>query len=216
MRASAGTGGRSRMLCAASVAGNARNVCRVVSITVSGYRLAKVPAPPAIGYHGAKRKESPLGKQINRIACIFAGLDALLSMTGCGRSRAKPGEDDRVKLKSSDSSISFGAGPDLSKMPSWMPVYPGIKAEGIYSSSSAEATQNTFSFVTVDAPGKIAAFYEDQLKAGGFAVTLRTSGDAGGLISAATANKKRSVVVTLAPAQGTTHVSVLAVEKKNQ
>jgi len=121
--------------------------------------------------------------------------------------------DGRVTLKSSDSTVSFGPG-GKQKLPEWVPMYPGSSLEGVYSAKSPEGTQNTYSFKTGDAASKVAAFFQEQLKSGGFTIGLRTSGDAGGMVSGETADKKRNVVVTVAPQNGATQVSVMAIEKR--
>ncbi|HUA84282.1 MAG TPA: hypothetical protein VMB85_10520 [Bryobacteraceae bacterium] len=123
------------------------------------------------------------------------------------------GADGRVTMKSSDSSLTFGAG-GSAKMPDWVPVYPGTSPQGVYSANTPEGSQNTFTFKTNDSASKVAGYYQEQFKGGGLTVNLATSGDNGGLVTAESGDKKRTVVVTVAPANGVTSVSVMAVEKK--
>ena len=151
---------------------------------------------------------------IRKIA-IAAGCAAfLLAVVLFLRARdAKRDAEGRVTLKSSEATVSFSAAPAISKMPAWVPVYNGSKPEGVYTSDTREQTQNTYSFKTQDAPAQVAAFFEDRLKAGGFSVTPMIKGDAG-MLSAATANKKRTVVVTIAKRNGLTQASLMAIEKK--
>ena len=153
-----------------------------------------------------------MGKKI----AIAAGCAALLAgvLLGLRAHDAERDAEGRVTLKSSDATISFGTGSAISKMPAWVPVYSGSKPEGVYLSETREQTRNTYSFKTADPATKVAAFFEDRLKANGFAVTPMIRGDAGGMVSAETENKKRTVEVTIAPANGSTQVSVMAIEKK--
>lgn len=132
-----------------------------------------------------------------------------VTITGSGS-----GADSRVTLKSSDSTVTFGAGAGNAKIPAWVPAYPGSSPEGTYSAETPEGSQNTFSFKTPDAPSKVASFYQDQLKAGGFTVSQMINGDSGGMVSAETADKKRTVVVTVAASNSGTQASVMAIEKK--
>jgi hypothetical protein len=123
------------------------------------------------------------------------------------------GADGRVTLKSADSSVTFGAG-GSAKLPDWVPVYPGTSPQGVYSAKTPDGSQNTFTFRTNDSASKVSGYYQEQFKAGGLTVSLTTSGDNGGLVTAESGDKKQSVVVTISAANGVTNVSVTAVEKK--
>jgi hypothetical protein len=136
------------------------------------------------------------------IAAAFAVL------AGCAR---KPADEGRVTLKSSESSVSLHPAATL---PAWIPVYAATQPQGIFSSDTREETRHTFSFESADPPAKIAAFYEDRLKSNGFTVQPLGHPEAGGLLSGETANKKRSVVVTIVPVNHVTRASVMAIEKK--
>jgi hypothetical protein len=159
--------------------------------------------------------------KIKRMALILIGIAVVLCggmfTSGIVRSfgvGGVKGTDDRVTLKSSDATVTFGAGPGTTKMPSWIPVYPGSKVEAIYSANTSQGFENTYSFKSSDAEAKIAAFYQEQLKGNGFRVSQMLSGDSGGMISGKTEDKKKTVVVTIARTSDHTQVSVMAVEKK--
>jgi hypothetical protein len=107
--------------------------------------------------------------------------------------------------------IGGGAG---NKMPSWAPVYPGSSPEGNYSVQSADGDSGVFTFKTPDPASKVTSFYQDQLRAAGFNVTLVSSGDQGGMLSAEDADKKRTIVVTAGASSGVTTGSVTVNEKK--
>ena len=100
------------------------------------------------------------------------------------------------------------------KMPDWVPVYPGSSPEGSYSVQSSEGNSGTFSFKTPDAASKVTSYYQDQLRAAGCNVTLVSSGDQGGMLSAEDADKKRTIIVTAGASTGITTASVTVSEKK--
>jgi hypothetical protein len=109
--------------------------------------------------------------------------------------------------------VRFGASA-TNKMPEWVPVYPGSSPEGAYSVQSQEGSQGTFTFKTTDAASKVTSYYQDQLRSAGFNVTLVSSGDQGGMLSAEDADKKKTVIITAGVADGTTTASVTVSEKK--
>lgn len=114
--------------------------------------------------------------------------------------------DDGAEVK-----IGGSAG---NKMPDWVPVYPGSSPEGSYSVQSSEGNSGAFTFKTSDAASKVTSYYQDQLRAAGFNVTLVSSGDQGGMLSAEDADKKRTIVVTASASGGTTTVGVTVNDKK--
>jgi hypothetical protein len=100
------------------------------------------------------------------------------------------------------------------KMPDWVPVYPGSSPEGSYSVQSTDGSSGSFSFKTADAASKVTSYYQDQLRSAGFNVTLVSSGDQGGMLSAEDAGKKRTIIITAGASDGTTTASVTVNEKK--
>lgn len=109
--------------------------------------------------------------------------------------------------------VKFG-GNSAAQMPSWVPVYPGSSPEGTYSIKSNEGSAGNFTFKTSDAPSKVTSYYQDQLRSSGFNVTLVSSGDQSGMLSAEDADKKRSITITTGATDGTTTTSVMVNEKK--
>ena len=98
--------------------------------------------------------------------------------------------------------------------PSWLPVYPGSAPQGTLATQTPEGSQNTYTFKTQDSPSKVIAYFQDQLKNAGFAVTLVTPGDQGGMLQAEDSSKKRTLLITAgASSEGTTG-SITAIEKK--
>ncbi len=118
---------------------------------------------------------------------------------------------DGATISSGDGTLKYGAGSE--KAPDWVPVYPGASTVGTFSAQNNDGSQNTFTFKTKDASSKVVAFYQDQLKAAGFAVT-QALGDQGGLITGESAEKKRTITVTIGSSAEGTEGSVMAVEKK--
>jgi hypothetical protein len=121
------------------------------------------------------------------------------------------GKDGSLTVESADSSMKFGTGP--SKAPAWVPVYPGSTPVGAFSSQNAEADSNSFTFKTTDSPAKVVAYYQEQLKAGGFKTTQLIS-EQGGMINGDTADKKRTITITLGSSTEGTEAAVMTVEKK--
>lgn len=118
-----------------------------------------------------------------------------------------------LDVQSSDGNVHFGAA-EGNKTPAWVPVYPGSSPQGTFSAQTNDGAQNTFAFKTADGAGKVISYYQDQLKSGGFNVTLVTSSDQGGMLTAEDAGKKRSLIVTVSSSGEGTQANIMAVEKK--
>jgi hypothetical protein len=118
-----------------------------------------------------------------------------------------------VEMQSNEGTMKFGASAG-NQAPAWVPVYPGSSPQGTFASQTAEGNQQSFAFKTKDAPTKVIAYYQDQLKAAGFTVNLATTGDQGGMVQAEDAGKKRSIVLTVGSSSEGTQGSVMSVEKK--
>ena len=132
------------------------------------------------------------------------GKQVSIGVTGDDKSGA-------VTMQSAEGSVRFGAG---GKVPAWVPVYPGSSPQGTYSAQTAEGAQNSFSFKTQDAPSKVLTYYQDQLKSAGFAVTQTISSEQGGMLTAESGAKTRTVVVTVGTSTEGAQANVMAIEKK--
>lgn len=121
------------------------------------------------------------------------------------------GSTGSLSVESAEGSMKLGAG--AAKAPSWVPIYPGASTVGTFSAQGPEADNNSFTFKTKDDPSKVIAYYQEQLKAGGFTLTQMTT-DKGGLVSGETADKRRNITVTVGSSADGTEGSVLSVEKK--
>jgi len=122
------------------------------------------------------------------------------------------GDSGAVEINSPDGAIKFGSAAG-NAAPAWVPVYPGSSPQGTFSAQTGEGTQNGFGFKTSDAPDKVTAFYQDQLKAAGFSVNPIATGAQGGMVQAEDSGKKRTIVVTVGASGGTTSANIIAVEK---
>lgn len=102
-------------------------------------------------------------------------------------------QDDNGKT----GSIEFGGG--LGKLPSWVPVYPGAKAEGEFSATGS-AGQNeeggTVVLSTSDDWSKVMSFYQDKAKDLGMKTTMTTSTAKGGMLIFTDEDSKRTLSVT--------------------
>lgn len=110
--------------------------------------------------------------------------------------------------------VKIGAAATGNSMPSWVPVYPGSSVEGTYSAEAADGKSANYTLKTPDAAEKVTSYYQDQLKAAGFNVTLVSSGAQGGMLSAEDADKKRTILVTLGNSGGSTVANIIVGEKK--
>jgi len=122
------------------------------------------------------------------------------------------GKNGSVTVQSSEGTMKFGAAAG-NTAPAWVPVYPGSSPQGTMATQTKEGSSNTFTFKTSDTASKVIAYYQDQLKSGGFEVKLMTTGEQGGMVTAEDAGKKRTIIVTVGTSNEGTQGSVMAVEK---
>ncbi len=130
-------------------------------------------------------------------------------------------EVQQGKISFSDEStgekMSFG-GTDV-KLPSWVPQYPGAKAEGgLMSASGKDGEGGMAHFKTSDSASKVLAFYQDALKGAGYKITGNIAGDAGdssgGMVTAEEPSTKRTVAVTVGSGSEGTDVAITYGSKK--
>jgi hypothetical protein len=123
------------------------------------------------------------------------------------------GDKGTVEVQSADGNMKFG-GAASAQMPAWMPVYPGSSPTGTFSTQAKDGSQSTFTFKTPDAAPKVMAYYQDQLKSGGFSINMATNTPQGGIVMAEDSGKSRSLMITASSSSDGTDVSMTAVEKK--
>jgi len=122
------------------------------------------------------------------------------------------GKNGAMTVQSPEGTMRFGAAAGKSA-PAWVPVYPGSSPQGTMATQSKDGSSNTFTFKTSDAPAKVLAYYQDQLKSAGFKINLVTNTDQGGIVQAENSEKQRTVMVTVGASGEGTEANVIAVEK---
>jgi len=135
------------------------------------------------------------------------GKEVSMKVTGDGTSSGA------LEVQSSEGTMKFGASAG-NQAPAWVPVYPGSSPQGTFASQTPEGDQHSFTFKTTDAPAKVIAYYQEQMKSAGFTVNLVTTGDQGGMVQAQDAAQKRSIVLTVGSSGEGTQGNVISIEKK--
>lgn len=124
------------------------------------------------------------------------------------------GTDDKGQVS------TFTAGTTTAQdMPSWLPAYPGATVQGGIAANSSEGSMKSFTLTTTDSANKVLSFYQDQLKSNGLDVQPSTITTVGGgttnaLVSAKSADGKRSVQIIVVEHDGKTQASLTYEEKK--
>jgi hypothetical protein len=123
----------------------------------------------------------------------------------------------KVEVKGADgSTASFGGGA-ATKLPDWVPAYPGGTAEGVYSGEDANQATGSFGLTTSDSVTQVFSFYKQELSNAGFKVNeshYSANGSDGGMVTGESADGKRTVTFTVATDSGKTRVAGVYSEKK--
>jgi hypothetical protein len=112
-------------------------------------------------------------------------------------------------------SVEIGEG--VGKLPSWVPVYPGAKAEGTFAAkggSGEDAEGGTVAFTTPDSASKVTSFYQDKAKDLGMKASMTTSGAEGGMLIFADEGSKRTLSVVVGGSAGQTSINLIYSMKK--
>lgn len=148
-----------------------------------------------------------MGSQTLRIRDKRTGKEVTLSFDDVKNGRFKmsaTGENGEV----ANMEIGGGAG----KLPSWVPAYPGAKAQGNMTArgDSAEGTGEggIVTFTTPDPPSRVTAFYEAKCKDLGMTVELTQVSDAGGMVMGQDEGGKRTLHVMVGGGSGDTTITV--------
>ncbi|MFZ1918392.1 MAG: hypothetical protein WAU58_12515, partial [Terriglobales bacterium] len=107
-----------------------------------------------------------------------------------------------------DNGANVQIGGDASRLPSWIPTYPGSKPEIAFSGSSDQGQGGTFTFTTSDSPQDVMKFYQDRINSLGMKTNLVANTPDGGTI-AGTEENGRSLNATVAASSGRTSVTVI-------
>jgi hypothetical protein len=148
------------------------------------------------------------GSQTMRIRDRKTGEEVTLSFDDIKKGRLKfsaTGKNGEV------ANMEIGGGEG--KLPSWVPTYPGAKAQGNMTANGASGDGTgeggMVTFTTPDPPAKVTAFYQAKCKEMGMSIDLSQLGGAGGMIMGASEDKKRSLqVVVSAEGSGDTTIIV--------
>lgn len=121
-----------------------------------------------------------------------------------------------LEVKSAKGTARFGSG-SVSKLPDWLPAYPGSEPEGSYSAQTKDGDSGGFNFLTMDAPNKVISFYEEGLERAGLTVTtniMQQSGKAtGGMAAGEDSDKKRTAYINAVVGDEGTRVTVVFTTK---
>ena len=103
-------------------------------------------------------------------------------------------------------SMEFGG--SASKLPSWIPAYPGATPQVAFTASGDQGEGGTFSYSTGDSPARVQQFYQDKMKEMGMKVTNVMSSDTGAMVNGADDGGGRSLNAIISTEQGQTKVAV--------
>ena len=125
---------------------------------------------------------------------------------------------DGLNVKGTDgSTVQIGTS-SSAQLPEWLPSYPGSTAQSAFSMQGGAESGAAVSFTTQDAIDKVSKFYQDALKNAGMTVSAnmmtQDGKTAGGMITAESADKKRSAVVNIASGDEGATVGITYSDKK--
>ncbi len=106
-------------------------------------------------------------------------------------------------------SLEIGGG---GKLPSWVPAYPGAKAQGNLTAKGEDANGigegGVITFTTPDPPSKVTAYYEAKFKELGMTVEIAQVSDSGGMVTGKDPDDKRSLSVMVGGGSGETSLTI--------
>jgi hypothetical protein len=148
-----------------------------------------------------------VGSQTVRIRDRRTGKEVTLSFDDVKRGRFKfsaTGENGEV------ANVEIGGG--TGQMPSWVPTYPGAKAQGNITAKGdngdGSGEGGVVTFTTPDPPSRVTEFYQSKCKEMGMTVDLSQVTDAGGMVVGADEAGRRSLHVMVAGGSGDTSFTV--------
>jgi len=106
----------------------------------------------------------------------------------------------KLEISGEDGKIQVGANVDA-KIPQWVPIYPGAKQQNVMSTQTAEADGGTIMLEVKEEFGKVKAWYEERIDAGGFESKMVTSTEGsegpGAMMVASKNDEKQSLHIML-------------------
>lgn len=95
--------------------------------------------------------------------------------------------------------VEMGGG--AAKLPSWVPAYPGARAQGNFTATgedgSGRGAGGVVTFESTDSPEKVMDFYKDKVAGMGMKVITTFGGTDGGMMVAQDEDEKRTLQVTV-------------------
>jgi hypothetical protein len=147
------------------------------------------------------------GSQTMRIRDRKTGEEVTLSFDDIKQGRLRfsaKGKDGEV------ANMEIGGGEG--KMPAWVPVYPGAKAQGNMTANGqggdGMGEGGIVTFTTADPASKVREFYEAKIKEMGMSVDLTQVTGAGGMVMGQDEGGKRTLHVMVAEGSGDTTFTV--------
>jgi hypothetical protein len=148
-----------------------------------------------------------LGSQTVRIRDRKTGEEVTLSFDDIKKGRLKfsaTGKNGEV------ANMEIGGGEG--KLPSWVPTYPGAKAQGNMTANGEGADGmgegGMVTFTTPDPPSKVTAFYEAKCKEMGMTVQTAQVTGTGGMVTGEDQGGKRTLSVMVGGGSGDTTITV--------
>jgi hypothetical protein len=124
----------------------------------------------------------------------------------------------KMSATGDDGTASMEIGGGASKLPAWVPNYPGSTAQGTFaikgSGGDGAGEGGNFTFTTTDAASKALTFYQDKAKELGMKISLNTTTDQGGMFIASDDDSKRTLTVVVGGDSGNTTVNISYAQKK--
>lgn len=109
-------------------------------------------------------------------------------------------------------------GGSTSKLPSWVPSYPGAEGQGTFSvrgdAGDGSGEGGNYTFTTHDSPSKAMQFYQDKTRDLGMKVKLTSNTPQGGMIVAGDEDERRTLTVVIGEGSGETTVNLTYMQKK--
>ena len=111
-----------------------------------------------------------------------------------------------VEEDGKDASVSFG-GDIASKVPSWVPVYPGARTSGGFAATETNEhgeSGGTFTFTTSDSADQVRSFYEGKARDSGMQVETESATIVGSTIKLTDSSSQRTITLVILGASPTT------------
>ena len=148
-----------------------------------------------------------LGSQTMRIRDRKTGEEVTVSFDDIKKGRI---QFSARGLNGEVANLEMGGG--VGKLPAWVPVYPGAKAEGNMTAKGDDGNGigegGVVTFTTPDSGAQVRAYYETKCKEMGMTVNLAVVNDAGGMVAGEDAVGKRTLHVIVGSGGGKTTFTV--------